>query len=353
MSDVAGTRAMRTNRHVGVFGAYGHTARFVLAELCARGWTPVLAGRDADRLAAVGAAFPELEARRASVDDAASLDAALRGTVAAINCAGPFLDTAAPVVAAALRAGIHYLDLSAEQATTLHTFERHDAAARAAGVVVMPAMAFYGGLADLMATAALGDWPGADDIDIAVALDSWHPTTGTRRTGARNRAPRVVVDNGSLAPLADPPPTRAWTFDAPFGEQAMVALPMSEIVLLSRHVRATRVHSHMNLAPLVDLRDPHTPTPVPADARGRSAQQFMMEAAVTRNGDTRVAHVHGRDIYAVTAPLVVAALERLCSATNTVTGARTPGEVFPASELLASLPDLHFRVDATSRNTMP
>jgi saccharopine dehydrogenase-like NADP-dependent oxidoreductase len=333
---------MNTNRTVAVFGAYGHTGRFVVAELCRRGWTPILSGRDAGTLAALGDAFPALEQRPASVDDPATLDRALDGAMGVINCAGPFLDTAVPVIEAALRARIHYLDVCAEQQTTLDVFARFTDAATVAGVTVMPAMAFYGGLADLLATAALSDWPDADAIDIAVALDSWHPTAGTRLTGARNHGRRLVVSNGSLESLADPPPSRQWTFPAPFGTQDVVALPLSEIVTLSRHVRSAEVHSYMNLAPLADLRDPRTPPPTPSDAHGRSAQIFAVEAAVRNNGRTRRATAHGRDIYAVTAPLVVEAMQRIGEGRCKATGAVAPGEAFDARDFLKSLPTLHF-----------
>src|SRR3546814_14906101 len=103
-----------------------------------------------------------------------------------IYCAGPFLGTATPLIEAALRAGVHYLDVTAEQAVAAATFERFDAAALRAGVVVAPAMAFYGGLADALATVAVDEWPAADEIGIGVALDSWQPTAGTRPTGKRN-----------------------------------------------------------------------------------------------------------------------------------------------------------------------
>jgi short subunit dehydrogenase-like uncharacterized protein len=68
--------------------------------------------------------------RVASIDDPKLLDEAFAGAVAVINCAGPFLDTAAPLISAALRAGIHYLDITAEQAATLAAFERFSEAAR-------------------------------------------------------------------------------------------------------------------------------------------------------------------------------------------------------------------------------
>ncbi len=227
---------MASNRTVTVFGAYGHTGRFVVSELRKRGWTPVLSGRDAAKLKAAGDAHPELEVRVASVDAPASLDRAISGAVAVINCAGPFIDTAAPVIEAAVRARIHYLDVAAEQAAVLATFERFADAARDAGVVIAPAMAFYGGLGDLLATTAMGDWAAADEICIAIALDSWKPTRGTRLTGQRQAGRRFVFSNNRLE-RADQPPARRWNFPAPFGPQDVVGLPFAETITISRHLR--------------------------------------------------------------------------------------------------------------------
>ncbi|MGH7186102.1 MAG: saccharopine dehydrogenase NADP-binding domain-containing protein, partial [Pseudomonadota bacterium] len=146
----------KRDRQVAVFGASGHTGRFVVRELVRRGWAPILVGRDAVKLNAVREAHPGTEVRVASLDASVSLDRALSGAVAVINCAGPFLATAAPVIDAALRARIHYLDVTPEQRAALAAFERCADVARDAGVVIAPAMAFYGGLGDLLATAAMG-----------------------------------------------------------------------------------------------------------------------------------------------------------------------------------------------------
>lgn len=333
------------NRAVTVFGAYGHTGRFVVAELLRRGWTPILSGRDPDKLAALGAEHPTLELRIASIDDAASLDRALDGAVAVINCAGPFLDTATPVIEAALRARVHYLDPAAEQRAVLNVFEQQTQAARNAGVAVLPGMAFYGGLADLLATAAMDGWPQADAIDIGVALDSWHPTAGTRLTGQRNHYRRLVVSDGKLEPLADPAPTRDWNFPAPFDTQPMVALPLSETITISRHLRVRELHSYMNLAPLQELRNPDTPAPVASDAQGRSAQRFMMEAVVRNGAELRRAVASGRDIYAVTAPLIVEAMERIVAGRVHLSGVITAGAAFDARDFLATLAPEHLQFD--------
>src|SRR5262245_21115344 len=99
----------KPNRTVAVFGAAGHTGRFVVSELRRRGLTPILSGRDAAKLNAVAEAHPGLEARVASIDNPTSLDRAISGAAAVINCAGPFMDTAAPLIEAAIRGRIHYL----------------------------------------------------------------------------------------------------------------------------------------------------------------------------------------------------------------------------------------------------
>ncbi|KRA17565.1 saccharopine dehydrogenase NADP-binding domain-containing protein [Lysobacter sp. Root604] len=330
---------------IAVYGAYGHTGRFVIAELLRRGLVPRLGGRDAAKLAALAQAHPDLQCRQASIEAPAELDRLLEGAAAVINCAGPFLDTAAPVLEAALRARVPYLDLCAEQGAVLDLVEHHDERARAAGIVAIPAMAFFGGLADLLATAALDDWPDADAIEIAVALDSWHPTAGTRITGQRNQRARLVIADGELSPLAQPPATRDWTFPAPFGVQSTVALPFSEIATLSRHVRSTRVDSYMNLTAIQDVRDPHTPPPTAADASGHSAQRYAVDVRVHRQGRSHRAFAQGRDIYAVSAPLIVEALVRILDGRAHAVGVVAPGQTFDAAAFLSALPALQWTLE--------
>src|SRR6202041_1705572 len=124
-----------SNNNVTVFGAYGHTGRFVISELRHRGWTPILSGRDPDKLNALGEVQPGLNLRLGRVDDSASLDRALAGSAAVINCAGPFAGTSAPVIEAALRARIPYLDVAAEVEANADTFEQYADRARLAGIV--------------------------------------------------------------------------------------------------------------------------------------------------------------------------------------------------------------------------
>jgi len=325
-------------QRIGIFGANGHTGRFVAAELARRGIAARWIGRDHAALLPLQTALNDGEIQVATVEDPTSLHRAFQGLGAVINCAGPFLDTSRPVIAAALAAGCHVLDVTAEQITVLDTIATFDEPAKAAGRVVMPAMAFFGGLGDLLATSIVDDWPEVDTIEIAVALDSWHPTSGTRRTGERNTATRLIVRDGVLSPVPSPAPTSIWRFPEPFGLQPVTCVALSEIITLSRHVKAGAITSYMNTRPLADLADQTTPPPRSSDAVGRSDQLFAMSVRATRAGEQRKVTVSGQDIYAVSAPLVVEACCRLLDgATPGWAGVRAPGELFDCRDFLGVL----------------
>ena len=119
------------HRPIAVYGATGHTGQFVVQEAQRRGLPVVAVGRSAARLDEVFA--PGVTRRIADLADPTSLEQAFAGCAVVINCAGPFLDTAAPVAQAALRAGCHYIDVTAEQASAQASLADFDAPARAAG----------------------------------------------------------------------------------------------------------------------------------------------------------------------------------------------------------------------------
>ena len=328
---------MNAHQPVLVFGATGHTGRFIVDELLRRGLEPVLAGRSAERLAAVAPERATLDRRVVDLDDPDLLRQALDGVGAVINCAGPFLDTALPLARAAVESGAHYLDVTAEQPAVQALYRDLDSPARAAGVAVVPAMAFYGGLADLLVTSALDGGSGADEVEVAIGLDRWWPTAGTRVTGDRNTATRLVIRDGALTPLASPAPTATWSYPTPLGQQPVVELPFSEVITINRHLDVRELRSYLNTASLEDLRNAETPPPSAADDQGRSAQQFVVDVNVRRGTDTTRISATGQDIYAVSAPIIVEGTVRLLDGRHSGPGAVAPGEAFDAADVLATL----------------
>jgi short subunit dehydrogenase-like uncharacterized protein len=58
------TSSEKPDRTVAVFGAAGHTGRFVVSELRRRGLTPILSGQDGAKLKDVGDAHPGTDVSR-------------------------------------------------------------------------------------------------------------------------------------------------------------------------------------------------------------------------------------------------------------------------------------------------
>ncbi len=340
---------MTANPIVTVFGAYGHTGRFVVAELRKRGWTPILSGRDPAKLNAI-ATFPGELKRPATVEDPASLDHALAGSAAVINCAGPFAVTATPVIEAALRARIPYLDVAAEVEVAASSFEQYGDRARRAGIALLPAIAFYGGLGDLLVTAAMADWPEADEISLAYALNSWKPTAGTRATiqtsKQRRAGQRLVYSNHRMEFRTGSAPTEEWRFSAPVGTQTVVAeFTTADSVTIPHHLKTAELRTYMTMAPLKDLSDPDLSAPVAADESGRSSQTFHVEAVARLGNRERRAIARGQDIYAITAQIVVEATQRVINLRSREPGVFAAGEIFDARDFLNALCPAHLSVE--------
>lgn len=90
------------------------------------------------------------------------------------------------------------------------------------------------------------------------------------------------------------------------------------------------------------------PIPTAADESGRSDQAFLVDVVVRSGEAERRATAGGRDIYAVTAPLVAEALERVLAGRTKSAGVASAGEIFDASDFLCSL-EPHIAVDLHPR----
>jgi hypothetical protein len=301
-----------------VYGAYGHTGRFVVAELRKRGYDVVLSGRNAAKLPG---------GRPASVDDPASLDRALEGVAAVINCAGPFAETALPVAEAAIRAGVPYVDVAAELEANLDTLSL------TADTAVVPAMAFFGGLADLLATAAMGDWTAADEVHVAYGLSGWRPTAGTLAAGRVSRerrdGKRIRFAGGRLEYRDDALPTREWPFPEPLGPRPVLGeFSMADIVTIPRHLQVRDVVSYMTVDAAEGLA---------AAGERDAAETFVVDVVVRAGEEERRIVARGEDIYAVSAPLAVEAVDRILTGRVKVKGVAPAGEMFDAAGFLRAL----------------
>jgi hypothetical protein len=317
-----------------VYGATGHTGRFVVEELLRQNLPTAVSGRNA---AALTAQWGDLDVRPAAVDDPHALDLALKNAAAVINAAGPFATTADPIIDAAARAGVPYVDVAAELEANVSTFARESA------LPVIPAMAFYGGLGDLLTTAALGERTSADEVHVAYGLSSWHPTPGTRAAGQvshdRRNGDRVRFSGGRLQYHQDQPVQENWIFPDPLGRRRVIAeFTMADVVTIPTHLAVPEVRTYMTLEAAGDLADSETPAPAAVDELGRSDQTFVVDVRVRIGGEERRATATGQDIYAVSAPLAVGAVRRILAGETRSSGVASAGAMFDAAEFLKDLP---------------
>lgn len=243
------------------------------------------------------------------------------------------------------------MDVAAEIEANVDTFAQFADRARAAGTAVVPAMAFYGGLGDLLATAAMGDWTAADEAHVAYGLNSWHPTEGTRIAGVVSRerrgGRRVRFANGRLEYRDDAAPTLEWDFPEPVGTRAVIGeFTMADVVTIPSHLPIPEVRTYMTVEAAGDIASPDTPTPAAVDADGRSDQTFLVEVVIRSGGAERRAVARGQDIYAVTAPLAVEAVARILTGRTRTVGVASAGEIFDAPDFLRAL-SAHVSVELT------
>jgi hypothetical protein len=203
-------------------------------------------------------------------------------------------------------------------------------------------MAFFGGLGDLLTTAAMDDWTAADEAHIAYGLSSWHPTTGTRAagrvSGQRRNGRGVRYTGGRVEYHDDDPPTLEWPFPAPMGTRTVIGeFTMADVVTVPSHLRIPEVRTYMAVEAARDVSSPDTPAPAAVDEHGRSAQTFLVDVVVRSGGAGRRAVARGQDIYAVTAPLAVEAVHRVLTGQAGTAGVASAGEIFDAPDFLRAL----------------
>ena len=150
-----------------LFGATGYTGRLTAEAMVARGDRPVLAGRNAERVAALAEQLGGLETAIADVAEPASVRALVESGDALVATVGPFARWGDPAVEAAIDAGACYLDSTGEPAFIRRVFERFGKAAEQAGTGLVTAFGYDwvpGNLAGALALREAGEE--ADRIDI-------------------------------------------------------------------------------------------------------------------------------------------------------------------------------------------
>lgn len=354
-------RQERRDLPVLVHGATGYTGKLVARALMRRGVPFGISGRSARKLADLAADLripvPQIVTPEG---DTTLLTETLRNVRVVINCAGPFLQLGAPVVAAAIASGSHYLDVTGEQEFVTRMHE-HDRAAAAASACIVPSMAFEVALSDCAARIAAERLPDVDEIAVTYRMDRAIASGGTTRTiflilEGKGKA----LENGQLTTVEVP----GW-HDVRFpGDTATYSgfdIPGAEIVTIPRHTKLKRLHAYMsNGGPITTWITrkllPHAPSLMSSAPAGWVRKHFEAQPtgsgpadadrathrwriAVEAKSPTGAASVFlaGPDPYGLTATIAVKGAQLMLAPDFSAKGVLSPAQAFDASAFLESL----------------
>jgi short subunit dehydrogenase-like uncharacterized protein len=328
--------------HIAVYGATGHTGRLVAAELHARGRHVILAGRDGGALKSLadelGGGPPGVVVHQATLDDPAALRALAEQAGVLIHCAGPFTHTGRPVALAAVEGGCHYVDHALEQHHTKWIFDTLQEPARQAGVTMVTAMSFYGGMGDLLAGAVAEGLTGIDRVTSAYAVTGWRLTTGARKTAELLFADtqRITYEDGVQHVGYVEPRNAVFPFPPPLGPRTMIApVPFSEVVTVPRHVRTRRVEAQLTAH---TFEEEQAFTSEHVDAETRAGSGFTVAVQAITEGGGAAGRVIGHDLWRLSALASVEAAVRLADGHGPERpGVYGPAEAFPPAPFLRDL----------------
>ncbi|NJN16307.1 MAG: NAD(P)H-binding protein [Oscillochloris sp.] len=208
-----------------IYGANGYTGALIARRAVERGLRPTLAGRNAAQVAALAQEL-DLPALTLSLDDPATLRAALADFRAVLHCAGPFSRTSRPMSEACLRTGTHYLDITGEIAV-FEALARRDAAARAAGVMLLPGVGFDVVPTDCLAAHLKRRLPDATHLELAFRALG-RVSRGTATTAIENMGGSGAIRrNGRIVRTSPGRLTRRVDFGR--GPVTVTAIPWGDV----------------------------------------------------------------------------------------------------------------------------
>jgi short subunit dehydrogenase-like uncharacterized protein len=341
-----------------LLGATGYTGRRLARLLDQSRLSFRIAGRSADRLAALSASLPSRPA--ALVADAGqpdSLPALFHDTGLLINCAGPFTDLGEPVVALAAANGIHYLDITNEL-SYVYRLRQYDALARRSGAAIVPACAFEVAISDcVIAQMAREVSLPLRRVDVTYALPPGVISYGTRLSGLRTFATSwLAYRHGQWVQRLPGGAVRRIRL----GERTLraVAFPSAEVVTVPSHVQVRDVQAWLvlsartaglvaGLLPVVSvlLRTPlgwltalsfrHLAPPPPETPPANA--RFAIHVAVSDGAGERCRVVRGHEPYGLTAEIAAYAARVITAEGYARRGVLAPSQALDPDAFLAWL----------------
>jgi short subunit dehydrogenase-like uncharacterized protein len=228
-----------------LYGCNGYTARLLLPQLLERGIEVVLAGRSRTPVERLGAQYG-FPTRAFDLRDPRRVDRSIAEISLLINAAGPFCETAPPLIDACLRRRVDYVDLSGELSSIAYA-ARSGWMAADLGVMLLPAIGFDVAASDCLAVHLAQKLPTARSLMLAVSPSN-ALSRGSALTMARNAGNFIVTRrSGALKELRWHTRTRRLDFGE--GERAAVAVTWGDLVTAFHSTRIPDIEVYFEATP--------------------------------------------------------------------------------------------------------
>ncbi|RUR43633.1 hypothetical protein ELY37_16950 [Vreelandella populi] len=268
-----------------IYGAAGYTGGMAAEHAASAGFNLVVAGRTKDREALeILAGRLGADSRLFSLDDPETIARGLEGISVLLNAAGPFMNTAKPLMSAAIRAGVHYLDFSAELDTYRQALAL-DGQARAAGVMLLPGSGGSVAMLGSLAGHAVARVNHPRKISIALQV-AGGMSRGSVTSASQNITTETLhLIGGELVPRS---PEEVRDFD--FGEGPLSSFPVTLPDLVTLHQATgvgdieTFVHVAAGAFPTGDANN----LPAGPSVNERAANRYHATVEVTDTDGTVV-----------------------------------------------------------------
>lgn len=227
-----------------IYGAAGYTGRMATDHARAAGLDIVLAGRDEASLARLAAEIG-LAYRVFPVNAGPAADEALSDVAVLLNCAGPFLRTAEPLMRACIRNGVHYLDIAAEL-DSYRLAEALDSEAAAAGVMLLPGSGGSVAMLGSLAARAI-ERAGAPAETLRIALHvAGSMSRGSAISASENMTAETLIRQGGK--LVAHPTSETRLFD--FGQGSVDCFPVTlpDLITIGRTHAVPNIETYVHVS---------------------------------------------------------------------------------------------------------
>lgn len=225
-----------------LYGATGYSGSEIASHLSSQ-IDVVVGGRDAKMLGRQAERLG-IDYRVFSPDDHRATHAALEDIEVLLNAAGPYLDTAMPLVDACLRTQTHYLDIGGEW-PVFDALAKLDDAAQQAGIMLMPGVGLTIAASDCLLARAVELWPGTQRIHLGISR-AHAMSQGSARSAARLFERAVLVREGGdlrAVPLGGAP----RSFDFGLGLRDAIAMSWADVITGERTTGVSNIAVYSEL----------------------------------------------------------------------------------------------------------